>query len=437
MEYCPLPDEGILPPEEYTLPPEQQDIPKYEFAGQGKNEVPQAESRHSLVKRLMLMPLAGILAVLSLVFSAFNYDPLGDVFLNGGTPEAPINTTVFVHVTYVPTGETYTSAATGDDAMADAVAWVISKGGDGSTMKYIKSETVSTGAEISDDAIIVGDPDNLADAYIAQGTVTYTYRRDIYYEAYAASDTVFDADDAFPKLTNLSPDFAGNYAWSSDGSEEYIRFVATGASEYTFLEAGSAWMSYGAVVSTVPNARYDAATNTLTLTNFTASLLDVNLMGNGFTICLVGENHLDQLTVWGAYYGGSVTLTGTGSLTVNENGGASGGVGIRLNGEWSQTCLMIDKDVKLDVYGDSAIVIGATTMEKAIYYLKPLQMTGGMRTSGEFVEYASQQYDENGNYLGEIPTTLAEISEQKGVSYYDYSVVDENGKPSTHVRFAP
>ena len=98
---------------------------------------------------------------------------------------------------------------------------------------------------------------------------------------------------------------------------------------------------------------------------------------------------------------------------------------------------MIDKDVTLDVYGDSAIVIGATTMEKAIYYLSPLQLTGGTRAAGEFVEYSSSKYDENGNYIGEESATLDEISEKNGVRYYDFSVVDEDGNPSSHVRFAP
>ena len=454
MDYYPLPDEYVLPSVEYTVPDEYANLPKDEFEGRSTTSVSQPKSDHSRLKRLMLMPLAATFAVLSIVFSSFNYDPLGMNFLGGGSssygmiPAIPPAedgepdgiTVVVLHVTYVPTGETYTPASTGEEAMADAVAWVEGKGGAASTMKYIKSETVYTGVEVSDDAVIVGDPDDLDNAYIAQGTVTRKYRRDVYYNAYAIGDDVLidnSADDAFPKLSNLSPDFEGNYAWGSYGSEEYIRFTAVEASYYTYIEAGGAWKSYGAEVSSVPNAQYDRSTNTLTLNNFTASVLDVNLMGNGFTIRLIGENHLNQLKVWGAYYGGSVTLTGDGSLTVNKNGTAEGGVGINLNGEWSQTCLMIDKDVTLDVYGDYAIVIGATTMQKAIYYLKPLKMTGGTRKAGEFVEYASQHYDANGNYLGETPSTLSEISERDGVSYYDYSVVGNDGMPSKHVRFAP
>lgn len=322
-------------------------VPYDEYASAKASSENEDGDKHRWIKRMMLAPIASVVAMVSLVFSAFNYDPLVGILQNT----------------------------------------------EGSSASY-----------------------------------------DV-------------ADDAFPILSNLEPDFAGNYAWSGAGSEEYIRVLYPGESAPTYLEMGSVWASFGTNdsngqfipnrVSTVPNARYDAAANTLTLENFTASVLDVNLMGNGFTIRLVGENHLDQLIVWGASYGGSVTLTGSGSLTVNENGSASGGVGIQINGEWSQSCLMIDKDVTLDVYGERAIVIGATTMNKAIYYLKPLQMTGGIRTSGEFFEYSSSQYDANGNYIGESPITLAEISEQNGIQYYDYSIVGEDGMPSGHVHFAP
>lgn len=72
-------------------------------------------------------------------------------------------------------------------------------------------------------------------------------------------------------------------------------------------------------MTTMPDAWYDISTNTLTLDNFTGEVLEVNLMGNGFTINLIGENHLDELIMWGAGYGGSVTFTGTGSLTLNED----------------------------------------------------------------------------------------------------------------------
>lgn len=255
-------------------------------------------------------------------------------------------------------------------------------------------------------------------------------------------------DEGFPSLSNLRPDFEGAYAWSGQGSEQYIRILPAGGSTvYTWLEMGSAWAAFGGYdengqfvpnqVSELEGARYDAASNTLTLENFTASVLDVNLMGNGFTLRLIGENHLEQIIIWGAGYGGSLTVTGSGSLAVNQGGGASGSPGIQINGEWSQSCLMVDREVTLDVYGSPAILIGATTMAQAVYYRKPSVLTGGVPASGEFVSYSMPQYDEAGNYLGNVPVTLAEISQKEGRTYYDYSVVDEEGNPVSHVHFGP
>ena len=245
----------------------------------------------------------------------------------------------------------------------------------------------------------------------------------------------------FPVLSNLAPDFAGAYAWSGSGSEEYVRFRQKKSDMYSFIEMGGVWATLGETAadgSFVPyslvspgNAVYDAATNTLTLTDFSAYDLDVNLMGNGFSIKLVGDNKLDRLCIWGAYYGGSVTLT------VNKDGNSEDGVGIRLQGEFSQSCLMIDKDVTLDVYGAPAILIGATSMEQSIYYLPPLEMTGGEFQNGDFVQYSAPVVDDDGNYLGNEILTITEISRRDGGVWYDSSVVDENGRPSAHVRFAP
>ena len=157
------------------------------------------KDKHWMIKRRMLIPIASVIAGASLIFSSFNYDPLGKDFLNADTSlttcaaSSSVNdqnsiTTVVIHVTYLPTGETYTPDSTDEKALADARAWVVSKGGNADTMRCIQSETVLTGIEYSDDFIFIGDSDNLPDGYIAQGTAIYTYRCDIYYEAYALDD---------------------------------------------------------------------------------------------------------------------------------------------------------------------------------------------------------------------------------------------------------
>ena len=206
------------------------------------------------------------------------------------------------------------------------------------------------------------------------------------------------ADDAFPALGNLWPDTPVE-PWGSLG-EYYVIF-----DNQSYLVAGDA---YGDDWTTrYPGASYDPTTNTLTLTNVTTDFLEVNWMGNGFTINLVGDNHIGGLMIWGFYSGGSVTFTGTGTLTINE--GLANDYGILMRAEESQTCIMVDSGVTLDVYGsEAAILVYETTMDKGIYYLKPLTMTGGER---------------------------AVLAKAEDADLYIYSVVDENGNPSKHVRF--
>lgn len=222
-----------------------------------------------------------------------------------------------------------------------------------------------------------------------------------------------DNDDSFPKLTNLKPDFEGKYAWSQGGSEQYIRFRNPDNTEMTFLEMGSVWGTFGSydeegnlipfTVSTLPNASYDADTNTLTLDNFTGSVLDVNLMGNGFKINLIGDNYLDHIVVWGAGYAGSVTFTGSGTLTVNKSGNAPNNMGILLQSEESASCIMVDSGVTLEVYGEPAIVVNLSTLKTVLYYKKSIEMTGG---------------------------------ECIAVDSENYSVVNDDGQLATYVKFA-
>ena len=419
-------------------------IPDDEFNNkytQGREE--KKPDRSKQIKRILFAPVAASIAVVSIVFSSLGYDPLGkDVFnsdttvsdINDGngdglnTPEYDDPSAVFedayIHVTYVPAGNEYTSYATGSEGLEEAKAWVVSQGGNPDTMKYISTD-ITPVVEYSDDAIVVGDPDDPYNSYVAQGTVNRTERYVAYYEAYAMEDDNSPdnitptgvADTKFPVLPNLEPDFAGEYAWSGLGSEEYIMFWSLAKDTREYLHMGTFFASTGSYdangnfipnqVTTMPDAWYDISTNTLTLDNFTGEVLEVNLMGNGFTINLIGENHLDELIMWGAGYGGSVTFTGTGSLTLNEDRCAPDDVGILVHGENSASCVMIDKEVTLELYGAYAILIDSVTIEKAIYYLEPSKLTGGER--------------------------ICLSSEEP----HRYTIIDEDGNPSHYVKFAP
>ena len=207
-----------------------------------------------------------------------------------------------------------------------------------------------------------------------------------------------------------------------------------------YLHAGTIYTDGGTTIATVSGASYDKATNTLTLNNYKGSFIDCNLMGNSFKIKLVGENSLDYIRMWGAMYGGSVTFTGSGSIKLNESGNAP--TGIFLEAENSPSCIMIDRDVTVEVFGSQAIIVHCTTLETAIYTLKPITITGGTPASGEFVVYdvyvtdenGNKVYDENGNPMTK-DYTVKDISAEQGIALYDYSVVGDDGKPSNHVIF--
>ncbi len=215
-------------------------------------------------------------------------------------------------------------------------------------------------------------------------------------------------EDVFPQLSNLDPDFAGDYAWSEEGSEEYIRFVS-GDGPYLYLQKGSAWDYYdpeGMSIAGNAGATYYKSSNVLRLNGFSADVLDVNLMGNGFTIELTGDSHIGTISVWGAMYAGSVTFTGSGSLTVDG--------GLYLNCEASPSCIIVKRGVTLDISGSPAIVVGDTTLEGGLYLSRSLKMTGG-----EIANFA----DENDEY--------------EGSRLYVYTVVGEDGEPAAHVRIEP
>ena len=222
------------------------------------------------------------------------------------------------------------------------------------------------------------------------------------------AQTIEEQEDEFPVLPNPDPDFAGDYAWSEFGSEEYVRIASEDAQEFVFLHAGGYYREMeGFEEGTLPGASYDRAANTLTLENFSGSVLDVNLMGNGFTIRLIGENRLQTLMVWGAMYGGSVTFTGDGRLTIDGGDEPA----IRLNAEGSRSCLMVDRGVTVEAHSeDAAVVIIETALDPAVYCRRGVTVTGGV-------------------------DTVADQMEIDGTMYYTHVMVDENGNPATYVRF--
>lgn len=343
-----VPTDERLPKEEHSVKEESYSFDEYNE--KYKTEPESSEKRHSRLKDLFLKPALSVILTSVIVISAFGRDPLGNDFLGRNT--------------------------LADNAVSDS-----------SSTSSVTSETENN-----------IETDNNGDD-TEETTPVET-----------EPDVPIEEDDVFPELDNLYPDFAGEFAWSGDGSEEYLRFANNGDAAYSYLVKGSAWDIYdedGKMVQD-PSAVYDESSNTLKLNGFSADYLDVNLMGNGFTVELNGENSIGNITVWGAMYGGSIKFVGDGSLTVTN--------GIMLNCEDSASCIMIGRGVTLDVRGENAAiaVLGTTLEGDGIYVSKYLSIS-----EGEVSQF------------GEIRQT------EEGRSAVSYSIVDANGDPLTHVRIEP
>ncbi|MBQ1728726.1 MAG: hypothetical protein II036_00030, partial [Oscillospiraceae bacterium] len=205
------------------------------------------------------------------------------------------------------------------------------------------------------------------------------------------------------------------FEWDDGNHDE--KYIYVSGTESGYVYGGADIVTYSPIAN-ISGASYNSATNTLTLTNFSCSWMEVNLMGNGFKINLVGESHIGRLVVWGFMYGGSVTFTGSGSLYLNEGGSQS--AGLMLQAENSMSCVMVNPGCRIESWGaDAAIAVLDSTCEKGLYYLKGMHLEGGTV----------------GTYTYDVTSTGTDGTEQT-VTYGYQSVVTEDGTPSKHIILA-
>jgi len=116
---------------------------------------------------------------------------------------------------------------------------------------------------------------------------------------------------------------------------------------------------------TLEDISYDEKTNTLTLRDFRHPEFELaaHTMGDDFTVRIYGDCELGKISVLGKsytdyitgepfepyYYGGSLNITGSGTLTVNE--ARSENCGIELWGWGCESLIDISRHVSLRVYG--------------------------------------------------------------------------------------
>ncbi|MBQ5995741.1 MAG: S-layer homology domain-containing protein [Clostridia bacterium] len=105
----------------------------------------------------------------------------------------------------------------------------------------------------------------------------------------------------------------------------------------------------------VAGATYDLESNTLTLSNYKhpENGLSVNMMGDDFKLEIVGECELCNIAVWGDGWGGSITITGTGTLTVNKDSKIDSA--IVLFAESVEASLTVDSNVTVNLYGKKGV----------------------------------------------------------------------------------
>ena len=120
-------------------------------------------------------------------------------------------------------------------------------------------------------------------------------------------------------------------------------------------------------ISTVEGISYDRASNTLTIENYnnTKNRIAMNRMGDDFKINIKGENHIGELVSYGDGWGGSITLTGNGTLYINEN--KSYETAIYMNAENTKSVLTVGPECNVYVYsGLNAIVSSSNTTSDII-----------------------------------------------------------------------
>lgn len=97
-------------------------------------------------------------------------------------------------------------------------------------------------------------------------------------------------------------------------------------------------------IGKIKGVSYDKASNTLTLDNVKRDeKLITNVMGDDFKILLKGDNSLKSIIVWGDGYGGNLTITGDGKLTLNSE--KTENTAITIQAEYTEGKVKIEKNV--------------------------------------------------------------------------------------------
>ncbi|MBP5303371.1 MAG: hypothetical protein J6Z00_00535 [Clostridia bacterium] len=139
---------------------------------------------------------------------------------------------------------------------------------------------------------------------------------------------------------------ADNQCGPSETGDDRIVFCDRKNYDYLYIYSGDS----DDELSVFEGITYSKETNTLTLNNalYPTCFIEAWQMGRDFTIQVIGENALSAITVWGDGYNGSLTINGTGSLSINETQ-QTGTAPIYVDGDYSESSLIISDTTDLSV----------------------------------------------------------------------------------------
>lgn len=109
--------------------------------------------------------------------------------------------------------------------------------------------------------------------------------------------------------------------------------------------------------NSIDGMSYDRESNTLTLNNYKSSttVIVTNMMGDDFKINLVGDNEIGSIDSYGDAWGGSINISGNGSLVINAD--KSDDYGIAFFAEGTNSVLSVADTCNVTIYSDSKAVV--------------------------------------------------------------------------------
>ena len=109
--------------------------------------------------------------------------------------------------------------------------------------------------------------------------------------------------------------------------------------------------------NSIDGMSHDRESNTLTLNNYKSSttVIVTNMMGDDFKINLVGDNEIGSIGSYGDAWGGSINISGNGSLVINAD--KSDDYGIAFFAEGTNSVLSVADTCNVTIYSGSKAVV--------------------------------------------------------------------------------